>query len=186
VTRWIGWTIRRLVEGKSVVVRQKQNLFPTPEVLPGRHVSRMVAAGLAIAMSAVALIGTDPSAAPAKGATLDAREAQTVAIDPNTSAVTVTKITATNTVTSTGTAVRTTLKVENSASVRKPAAHAWLYLTAGSRKYTLGKVTVKPLAAGASTTVRAIHRSPLRAAAGKYTVLGCTGAYSVQRCRTER
>jgi hexosaminidase len=173
-----------MVEGKSVVVRQKKNQSPTPGVPPRRHVSRMVAAGLAIAVSAVALIGIDATAAPAESATLDAPGVHTVAIGSNTSAVTVTEVTATNTVTSTGTAVRTTLKVKNSASVRKSAAHAWLYLTAGSRKYTLGQVTVKPLAAGASTTVRAIHRSPLRAAAGRYTVLGCTGAYSVQRCRT--
>ncbi|PZE94159.1 family 20 glycosylhydrolase [Curtobacterium sp. MCBD17_008] len=173
-----------MVEGKSVVVRQKKNQSPTPGAPPRRHVSRMVAAGLAIAVSAVALVGIDATAAPAESATLDAPGVHTVAIGSNTSAVTVTKVTATNTVTSTGTAVRTTLTVENTSSVRKPAAHAWLYLSAGSKKYTLGHVTVKPLAAGASTTVRAIHRSPLRAKAGKYRVLGCTGVYSVQRCRT--
>lgn len=94
-----------------------------------------------------------------------------------------TKASATSAATSTGTTVRTTLKVRNRASGRTPTLHARLYLTAGSKKYTLGQATVRPLAAGASTTVRTKYTAPSAATAGKYSVLACTGARSVQRCR---
>lgn len=136
------------------------------------QVRRSVAIALAITMSAVAAVGIDAVGRSADAAT------------PKPPAVTVTKVVATTTVTSTGTAVRTTLRVENTASVRQPASSAWLSLSAGSRKYTLGPVTVKALAAGASTTVRAIQKTPSRARAGTYSVLACTGAYSAQQCRT--
>ncbi|WP_175477444.1 family 20 glycosylhydrolase [Curtobacterium sp. MCBA15_008] len=94
--------------------------------------------------------------------------------------MTVTKVTASTT----GTAVHTTLQVENTTSARLPASSAWLSLSTGSKKYTLGPATVKALAAGASTTVHATHRAPSRATAGKYSVLACAGAYSGQHCRT--
>ncbi|MCS5522964.1 family 20 glycosylhydrolase [Curtobacterium flaccumfaciens pv. oortii] len=94
--------------------------------------------------------------------------------------MTVTKVTASTT----GTAVRTTLKVKNTASVRKPASSVWLYLSAGTEKYTLGRVAVKALSAGSSTSVTAVRGTPSRAAAGKYSVLACAGAYSAEQCRT--
>lgn len=98
--------------------------------------------------------------------------------------MTVTKVTASTTATSTGTAVRTTLKLKNTASARKPATSAWLYLSTGTKKYTLGRVAVKALSAGSSTSVTAVRATPSRAEAGKYSVLACAGAYSAKQCRT--
>jgi len=98
--------------------------------------------------------------------------------------VTVTGVTASSTATATRTTVRTTLRFTNSTSARRPALDAWFYLTAGSRKYALGHVSVRSLAAGASTTVRTTHRSPARAPAGKYSVLACTGTYAGSGCRS--
>ncbi|ROQ39480.1 glycosyl hydrolase family 20 [Frondihabitans sp. PhB188] len=130
-------------------------------------------------MSAAALVGIGAFAGSAKTATPDASAVTLAALSSKVSPLKITKVTAT----STGTSVRTTLKITNSSSVRKPALHAWLYLAAGTEKYTLGQVTVKSLAGGANTTVRAIHRAPARAAKGKYAVLACTGVYSTQNCR---
>lgn len=141
------------------MVRQQGN------VVPGTSIRRSLAVGLAIALSAAALVGIRATAGSA---------------DTAASTVTVTKVTASTT----GTAVHTTLQVENTTSARLPASSAWLSLSTGSKKYTLGPATVKALAAGASTTVRATHRAPSRARAGKYSVLACAGAYSGQHCRT--
>ncbi len=132
-------------------------------------VRRTIAVGLAIAVSAAALVGIGAVAGSA---------------DTAASPVTVTRVTAAPTVTSTGSAVRTTLKVTNTTSVRKPASSAWLFLSTGTKKYTLGRVVVRPLAPGSSTTVSAVRTTPSRAAAGKYSVLACVGAYSGQHCRT--
>lgn len=132
-------------------------------------VRRTIAVALAVAVSAAALVGIRATAGSA---------------DTAASTVTVTKVTASTTVTSTGTAVRTTLKVKNTASVRKPASSAWLYLSAGTKKYTLGRIAVKALGPGSSTSVTAVRATPSRAAAGKYSVLACAGAYSAEQCRT--
>ncbi|MBF4607722.1 family 20 glycosylhydrolase [Curtobacterium sp. VKM Ac-1393] len=129
------------------------------------HIQRTIAVGLAIAVSAAALVGIGAVAGSA---------------DTAASTVTITKVTAT----STGSAVRTTLKVKNATSVRKPATSAWLYLSAGTKKYTLGRVAVEALGPGSSTTVTAVRTTPSRATAGKYSVLACSGAYSAQHCRT--
>lgn len=138
---------------------------------PAPHrVRRTIAVSLAIAVSAAALVGIDAIAGSA--------------VVPNTSTVTVTKVTASTTVTSAGTAVRTTLKVKNATSAGKPASSAWLYLSAGAKKYTLGRVAVKALSAGSSATVTAVRTTPSRAASGKYSVLACSGAYSAKQCRT--
>lgn len=145
---------------------------PVPTAGPAtapHSVRRTIAVGLAIAVSAAALVGIGAVAGSA---------------DTAASPLTVTKVTAASTVTSTGNAVRTTLRVKNTASVRKPAASAWLYLSTGTKKYTLGRVAVKALSAGSSTTVTAVRGTPSRAAAGKYSVLACTGAYSAHDCRT--
>lgn len=139
-----------------------------PATVP-HSVRRTIAVALAVAVSAAALVGIRATAGSA---------------DTAASTVTVTKVTASATVTSTGTAVRTTLKVKNTASVRKPASSAWLYLSAGTKKYTLGRVAVKALSAGSSTSVTAVRATPSRAAAGKYSVLACAGAYSAEQCRT--
>lgn len=152
-----------MFEGENVVVRQQRNLVSGPLA------RRTLAVGLAIAVSAAALVGIRATAGSA---------------DTAASTVTVTKVTASTTVTSTGTAVRTTLKVKNTASVRKPASSAWLYLSAGTKKYTLGRIAVKELGPGSSTTVTAVRGTPSRAAAGKYSVLACAGAYSAKQCRT--
>lgn len=148
-----------MFEGEDVVVRQQRNL------VPGSPARLTLAVGLAIAVSAAALVGVDATAGSA---------------DTAASTVTVTKVTPSTT----GTAVRTTLKVKNTASVRKPASSVWLYLSAGTKKYTLGRVAVKALAAGSSTSVTAVRGTPSRAAAGKYSVLACAGAYSAKQCRT--
>jgi hexosaminidase len=158
------------------VVHHERNRFATPGTPVPRPVTRMIAVGLAIAMAAAALVGLD--------ATLDVPAVRADAVRSTAPPVTVTAVSATTTVTSTGTAVRTTVRVENTAAVRTPTSHAWLSLAAGNRKYTLGQATVRPLASGASTTVHAIHRTPSRAAVGKYAVLACAGPYSVQHCRT--
>ncbi|TCU48121.1 family 20 glycosylhydrolase [Curtobacterium sp. PhB146] len=145
---------------------------PDPTAGPAtapHSVRRTIAVGLAIAVSAAALVGIDAVVGSA---------------DTAASPVTVTKVTAASTVTSTGSAVRTTLKVKNTTSVRKPASSAWLSLSTGTEKYSLGRVAVKPLAPGSSTTVSAVRTTPSRAAAGKYSVLACVGAYSGQHCRT--
>lgn len=139
-----------------------------PATVP-HSVRRTIAVALAVAVSAAALVGIGATAGSA---------------DTAASTVTVTKVTASTTATSTGTAVRTTLKVTNTASVRKPATSAWLYLSAGTKKYTLGRVAVKALSAGSSTSVTAVRATPSRAAAGKYSVLACAGAYSATQCRT--
>ncbi|MBT1545966.1 family 20 glycosylhydrolase [Curtobacterium aurantiacum] len=152
-----------MFEGENVVVRQQGNL------VPGSSARRTLAVGLAIAVSAAALVGIRATAGSA---------------DTAASTMTITKVIATTTVTSTGTSVRTTLKVKNTASVRKPASSAWLYLSAGTKKYTLGRVAVKALSAGSSASVTAVRGTPSRAAAGKYSVLACTGAYSAKQCRT--
>ncbi|WP_181429056.1 family 20 glycosylhydrolase [Curtobacterium sp. MCSS17_008] len=110
--------------------------------------------------------------------------AASAAVGPGAPELTVTGVSARSTTTSTRTAVRTTVRVRNSSSVRKPASHAWLYLTAGSRRYALGHVSVRSLAPGASTTVRSTYTAPRRAPAGKYSVRACAGGYSGQRCRT--
>jgi len=141
---------------------------------------RILAVGLAIAISAAALVGGGADA----GSAESAYAVGIAALKAKAPKVTVTKVTATSTATSTGTTVRTSLTVKNSASVRKPALHPRLYLIAGSKKYALGQATAKPLAAGASTTVRATHKVPAGAKAGKYSVRACTGAVSVQKCRT--
>lgn len=148
-----------MFEGENIVVRQQGN------VGPGSSARRTLAVGLAIALSAAALVGIRATAGSA---------------DTAASTMTVTKVTASTT----GTAVRTTLKVKNTASVRKPASSAWLYLSAGTEKYTLGRVAVKSLSAGSSTSVIAVRTTPSRAAAGKYSVLACAGAYSAKQCRT--
>lgn len=150
-----------MFEGENVVVRQQRS------PVPGPLARRTLAVGLAIAVSAAALVGIRATAGSA---------------DTAASPVTVTKVTASTT--STGSAVRTTLKLKNTASVRKPATSAWLYLSTGTKKYTLGRVAVKALSAGSSTTVTAVRGTPSRAAAGKYSVLACTGAYSAKQCRT--
>lgn len=134
-----------------------------------RRTGRLIAVGLAIALSA-ALVGVEAVTRSAEGATAPT--------------VTVTKVTATSTASSGRTAVRSTLTVRNRTSVRKPASQAWLYLASGSREYALGRVAVPSLAAGASATVRATYAAPRRAAAGRYSVLGCSGTYSAQHCRT--
>ncbi|MCS6552249.1 family 20 glycosylhydrolase [Curtobacterium flaccumfaciens pv. flaccumfaciens] len=148
-----------MFEGENGVVRQQGNL------VPGSLARRTLAVGLAIAVSAAALVGIRATAGSA---------------DTAASTVTVTKVTPSTT----GTAVRTTLKVKNTASVRKPASSVWLYLSAGTKKYTLGRVAVKALAAGSSTSVTAVRGTPSRATAGKYSVLACAGAYSAKQCRT--
>lgn len=164
-------------------MREKRNLFATPGANAPRHGKRIIAVGLAIAMSGAALAGIGATAGPTETATLNISAVQAAARSTVPPA-TVTKVTAITTVASTGTSVRTTLKVKNTSAVRKPASFAWLYLSTGTKKYTLGKVAVKAIAAGASTTVHAIHRTPSRTTAGKYTVLACAGAYSGQHCRT--
>lgn len=151
------------------MVRQKRNLFAMPGVTAPHHLGRTIAVGLAIAVSAAALVGIDAVAGSA---------------DTAASPVTVTKVTAATTATSTGTAVRATLKVTNTTSVKKPASSAWLSLSAGTKKYSLGRVAVQALAPGSSTTVSAVRTTPSRASAGKYAVLACVGAYSGQHCRT--
>lgn len=148
------------------MVRQKRNLFAMPGVTAPHHLGRTIAVGLAIAVSAAALVGIDAVAGSA---------------DTAASPVTVTAAT---TATSTGTAVRATLKVTNTTSVKKPASSAWLSLSAGTKKYSLGRVAVQALAPGSSTTVSAVRTTPSRASAGKYAVLACVGAYSGQHCRT--
>ncbi|MBF4587420.1 family 20 glycosylhydrolase [Curtobacterium sp. VKM Ac-2887] len=145
---------------------------PDPTAGPAtapHSVRRTIAVGLVIAVSAAALVGIDAVVGSA---------------DTAASPVTVTRVTAASTVTSTGSAVRTTLKVTNTTSVRKPASSAWLSLSAGTKKYSVGSVAVPTLAAGASTTVHATQKTPPRARAGKYSVLACVGAYSGQHCRT--
>lgn len=145
---------------------------PDPTAGPAtapHSVRRIIAVGLAIAVSAAALVSIDAVAGSA---------------DTAASPVTVTKVAAASTVTATGSAVRATLKVTNTTSVRKPASSAWLSLSTGTKKYTLGRVAVKPLAPGSSTTVSAVRTTPSLAAAGKYSVLACVGAYSGQHCRT--
>jgi hexosaminidase len=144
-----------------------------------RQGGRIIAAVLAIATSAAALIGLDAVPGSAEPAP-PTRSAS--AVGPRAS-VTVSTITPTGTTTSTGPAVRTTLAVRNTTSVRTPAVHAWLSLAAGRGRYTLGQVTVPSLAAGASTRVSAIHRTPRRAPVGRFSVLGCIGVYSAQDCR---
>jgi len=145
---------------------------------------RTLAIGLAIALSAAALTGGSAIAGSAESAPPTVSAGKSAAVAAKAPKVTVTQATATSTATATGTTVRTTLKVKNSASVRKPALHVRLYLTAGSKKYSLGQGTVKPLAAGSTTTIRTTHTAPLGATAGRYSVLACTGAYAVQKCRT--
>lgn len=154
------------------MVRQQWKRLATPGGTPSRRTGRVVAVGLTIAMAAAAVIGIEAGAGSTATATA-------TALTPK-SPVSVVEVTAT----STGPSVRTTLRVRNSTASRTASVHAWLSLTAGSRKYVLGQVTVKPLAAGASTTVSAVHATPTRAGAGKYAVLGCTGVYSTQNCRT--
>lgn len=159
------------------MVRRKGTDSETP-----RRVRRTLAVGLALALSA-AVVGTEAVAGSAETASRSV-PAVTAAVRTTASPVAVTKVSASSSITGTGTAVRTTLRVRNGTERRQPALHAWLYLTAGDRNYTLGRVTVKSLAAGASTTVRATLNAPLRATAGKYSVLACAGLFSAQRCRT--
>ncbi|MFK4484640.1 hexosaminidase [Curtobacterium sp. AB7] len=128
-------------------------------------VRRTIAVGLAVVVSAAALVGIGAVAGSA---------------DTAASPVKIIKVAAT----STGSAVRTTLKVTNTTSVRKPASSAWLSLSTGTTKYSLGRVAVQALAPGSSTTVSAVRTTPSRATAGKYSVLACVGAYSGQHCRT--
>ncbi|WP_242088686.1 family 20 glycosylhydrolase [Curtobacterium sp. DN_7.5] len=132
-----------------------------------------------VAASSVRAAGT-------AGATVAASSARAAATAGTSTAprLAVTKVTAHSTVTSTRTRVTTALTVKNTSSVRKPALDAWLYLAAGSGKYTLGRVAVRSLAPGASTTVRSTRTAPSRAPAGKYTVLACTGAYTATGCRS--
>jgi len=144
----------------------------------------MVAASLAIVLSAAVFVGGDAIGRSADAGASGASATRASALKSKAPKVTVTTVAASSTVTSSGTTVRTTLKVKNSASVRKPALHARLYLTTGSKKYTLGQATVKPLAAGASRTIHTTHSAPRGVAAGRYSVLACTGALSVQKCRT--
>lgn len=151
------------------MVRRKKNPFAMPRVTASHHLGRIIAVSLAIAVSAAALVGIDAVAGSA---------------DTAASPVTVTKVTAATTATSTGTAVRATLKVTNTTSVKKPASSAWLSLSTGAKKYSLGRVAVQALAPGSSTTVSAVRTTPSRASAGMYSVLACVGAYSGQHCRT--
>lgn len=151
------------------MVRQEKNLAAARRRLAPHSVTRTTAVALALAMSTAALVGVDAVAGSA---------------DTAASPVTVTKVTAATAGASTGTAVRTTLKLKNTASVWKPASSAWLYLSAGTKKYTLGRVAVKALGPGSSTTVTAVRATPSRAAAGKYSVLACAGGYSAKQCRT--
>lgn len=139
----------------------------------GSRVKRSIAVGLVIAMSAAVVIGAD--AIGGSAGTADASGAPRLVV---------TKVTASSTITSTSTTVRTTLTVKNTSVARKPAADAWLSLTAGSKRYTLGHVSVQSLAAGASATIHATHTAPPRAPAGKYAVLACTGAFSLSKCGT--
>jgi hexosaminidase len=139
-------------------------------------VQRTVAVCVAIAMSAAAFVGV--AAVAGSGET-----ASGTAVASSAPRLTVTSVTASSTGSSTPTRVRTTLTLTNTATTRKPALDAWLSLSAGSRKYSLGHVRVRSLAAGASTTVHSTSTAPPRAPAGTYSVLACTGAYSVSACR---
>jgi hexosaminidase len=139
-------------------------------------VQRTVAVCVAIAMSAAAFVGV--AAVAGSGET-----ASGTAVASSAPRLTVTSVTASSTGSSTPTRVRTTLTLTNTATTRKPALDAWLSLSAGSRKYSLGHVRVRSLAAGASTTVHSTSTAPPRAPAGTYSVLACTGAYSVSECR---
>jgi hexosaminidase len=154
------------------VVRRQWKRLTTPGASAPRRVGRFIALGLTIAVSASAVIGIH-------AVTRSAETGRTTAVLTPKSSVTVAKVAAT----STGLVVRTTLRVTNSTRSRTAGVHAWLYLGGGSEKYVLGQVAVGSLAAGASTTVSAVHATPRRAGAGTYAVLGCTGVYSAQNCR---
>ncbi|MGG7307512.1 family 20 glycosylhydrolase [Curtobacterium sp. AB451] len=137
-----------------------------------RALRRIVAVGLAIALAAGVVVGVDAIAGPPE-----------TAVGSAAPRLTVVQVTATSTATATGTTVRTAVTVENTTTVRKPAVDAWLALTAGSRRYTLGHVAVRSLAPGASATLRATHTAPQRVPAGTYAVLACTGVFSLPDCR---
>ncbi len=138
---------------------------------------RSIVVGLVVAMAAAAVIGGSVGAA--------GPDASVAPPAPSSGAprLVVTKVTASSTTTSTGAVVRTTVTVTNTSAARRSAVDAWLSLTAGSKRYSLGHATVQSLAGGASTTLRATHTVPPRAPAGKYAVLACTGAFSPSNCR---
>ena len=162
------------LRGLYVMVRHKLNATGTDPALAPRRAKRMVAASLAIVLSAAVFVGSDAIGRSVDAGASGASATRASALKSKAPKVTVTTVAASSTVTSSGTTVRTNLKVKNSASVRKPALHARLYLTTGSKKYTLGQATVKPLAAGASRTIHTTHSAPRGVAAGRYSVLACT------------